>query len=175
MPGWVAHFSWDNSACSKDSLVCGCSRAEAAASNHCSKNLPKPALNEVPGALGTVQLISCVLQHEYGWAVTSWEESDCSSMLEGSSALLGRLRMDEDSVPGEAGPEDYGCPSPAQPQPMSHIWLTCATSRGEAGTCGMRPGLQLWHFHLGMQPFTLHVRSLSQRLLVTSTFWWLAN
>lgn len=52
---------------SKDSLACGCSRTEAAASNHCSKNLPKPALNEVTGALEVVQLFSFIPQGCHLW------------------------------------------------------------------------------------------------------------
>lgn len=71
VPGWMACFSWDSSACSENSLLCGCSGAGVAASNHCSKNLPKPALNEVPGALEAVQLLSFILQGGCGWAVTS--------------------------------------------------------------------------------------------------------
>ena len=141
-PGWVACFDWDNSPPSKDSLACGCSRAEAAASNHCSKDLPKPALNEVPGALGTVKLLSFILQGGYGWAVTSHEDSDRSSMLERSLASLGRPLVGEDPAPGGAGMQECGCPHPAQPEPVSCSRLTCAPCQGAAGTCGVRPGLQ---------------------------------
>lgn len=43
--------------------------------------------------------------------------------------------------------EGLGCrsvasPHPAQPEPVSRTWLTCALSRGEASTRGARPGLQ---------------------------------
>ncbi|CAM9873747.1 unnamed protein product, partial [Bubo scandiacus] len=43
-----------------------------------SKNLPKPALSEIPGALEAVQHFSFILQGGYSWAVTSSEENDRS-------------------------------------------------------------------------------------------------
>lgn len=110
LAGW--HVSVGTTTPSKDSLVCGSSRAEAAASNHCSENLPQPALNEVPGALEAVQLFSFILQGGCGWTVTSHEESNCRLLLEGSSASLRRLHVGEDPAPGWAGMQERGFPSP---------------------------------------------------------------
>lgn len=54
-----------------------------------SKRLSKSALKQAPGALEAFQLFKFTIQSGYGWAATSWEETGCSLLLEGSFGLTG--------------------------------------------------------------------------------------